>query len=321
MSVIAVSLGDPAGVGPEIVAKAWAARRALALPDFEAHGDGEALARAARACGADIAGLRVVSIPLAAREIPGAPDPRNGASVIAAIESAVNAAHSGRAGAIVTCPIAKSVLYEAGFKFPGHTEFIAELCGAAPEKGPLMMLAAADLRVALVTIHQPLREALSAITRGAIMRAATILDTALRQDFGVERPRIALAGLNPHAGEDGALGREEIEVINPAAAALRAAGIEISDARAPDSLFHADARRAYDAALCLYHDQGLIPIKTLDFWGGVNITLGLPVVRASPDHGTAFDIAGAGRASETSFVAALRAADAIAARRRALAAV
>jgi 4-hydroxythreonine-4-phosphate dehydrogenase len=317
MSAIAVSLGDPAGIGPEIVVKAWAERAAREVPDFYVIGDPGAVERAGARLRLSVEGLRVDPAPLAAAETPGRPDPRNGPAIVAAIEAGVAAARSGAAAALVTCPIAKAVLYEAGFRFPGHTEYIADLCAVAPEDGPLMMLAAADLRVALVTIHTPLRAAVAAISEAAILRSARILDRALRRDFGIARPRIALAGLNPHAGEGGALGGEEADIINPAAARLRREGVDISDARAADSMFHAEARAGYDAALCLYHDQGLIPIKTLDFWGGVNTTLGLPIVRTSPDHGTAFDVAGHGVARADSLVAALRLAAAIAARRAA----
>lgn len=315
MSAIAVSLGDPAGVGPEIVVKAWARRREL--PDFYAVGDPACLERAAARLGCSIQGLRVEAVPLAVPETPGKPDARNGAAIVAAIRKATADAQAGHARAVVTCPIAKAVLYDSGFAFPGHTEFIADLCGVESVDGPLMMLTAADLRVALVTIHEPLARAAALISRESIMRAATILDRALRHDFALPRPRIAIAGLNPHAGEGGALGREELDIINPAAAALRAAGIAVTDARPADTLFHEAARQTYDAALCMYHDQGLIPIKTLDFWRGVNITLGLPIVRTSPDHGTAFGVAGQGVANEESLIAALRTADAIAARREA----
>ena len=318
MKPIAVSLGDPAGIGPEIVVKAWARREALALPDFYAIGDPNTLARAAKRLNANIDGLPIEACPLAAPEAPGQPNPKNAAAIIGAIQRGAAAAQRGDAASLVTCPIAKSVLYQAGFAFPGHTEFIADLCGVPPADGPLMMLAAGGLRVALVTIHEPLREAAAHITRGAILRAATILDRALTRDFAIARPRIAIAGLNPHAGEDGALGREEIEIINPAADELRRAGINATGALAPDTMFHAEARAHYDAALCMYHDQGLIPVKTLDFWGAVNVTLGLPIVRTSPDHGTAFDIAGSGGAREDSLVAALRMAADIAARRHAL---
>jgi 4-hydroxythreonine-4-phosphate dehydrogenase len=316
---IAVSIGDPAGIGPEIIVKAWARRAELALPRFYVIGDGACLQRAAARLNVDIAALSVESTPLAVVEQPGQPDARNGAAIIAAIKSGVEAAQADRATALVTCPIAKSVLYESGFRFPGHTEYVAHLCATPPQDGPLMMLAAADLKVALVTIHQPLREAAASLTAEGIVRAGLILGAALKRDFAIARPRIALAGLNPHAGEDGALGREEIEIINPAAEALRRAGIEASNARPSDALFHSEARKTYDAVLAMYHDQGLIPIKTLDFWGGVNTTLGLPIVRTSPDHGTAFDAAGKGIAREDSFVAALRMAAEVSARRRAFA--
>jgi 4-hydroxythreonine-4-phosphate dehydrogenase len=220
----------------------------------------------------------------------------------------------------VTAPIAKAPLYAAGFRFPGHTEFLADLTAQAPyagERGPVMMLTARDLRVALVTIHTPLAAVPGEVTVERVVRTALVTHQALRRDFGLAQPRLALAGLNPHAGEGGSIGREEIEVLAPALAALRAQGVDISDPKPSDSLFHEEARRRYDAVVCLYHDQALIPIKTLDFWGGVNITLGLPIVRTSPDHGTGFDIAGKGIARPDSLIAAIRAAAEIAQRRAA----
>ena len=236
------------------------------------------------------------------------------------IETAVALARSGEVAGVVTAPIAKSVLYQAGFKFPGHTEFIGELTADAPhagERGPVMMLTAMDLRVSLVTIHEPLARVPTLVTRERIVHAGLVTAQALARDFGIAAPRLAVAGLNPHAGEGGALGGEEVSTVAPAVADLRALGV---DARGPlpaDSLFHDAARRTYDVALCLYHDQALIPVKMLDFWGGVNVTLGLPIVRTSPDHGTAFDIAGQGVARPESLIAAIRLAADIAERRRA----
>jgi 4-hydroxythreonine-4-phosphate dehydrogenase len=238
--------------------------------------------------------------------------------VIAGIEQSVAAVRKGAASALVTLPIAKAVLYDSGFEHPGHTEFLAHLTANdaySGTRGPVMLLASASLKVALVTIHMPFAEVRTALTREAILQAGRVLGEALRRDFGIAEPRIALCGLNPHAGERGEIGREEIEFINPAAAQLRAEGWTISDARAADSLFHAEARAGYDAVLALYHDQGLIPLKTLHFWDAVNVTLGLPVVRTSPDHGTGFDIAGKGVARADSFLAALKLADEIARRR------
>jgi 4-hydroxythreonine-4-phosphate dehydrogenase len=332
---LAVSMGDPAGVGPEIVVKAWAQKR---LPAFFAIGDPGIYERAfvqlgmapavsviqaaSAAAGAFAESLPVLAMPLAARETPGRPESANAPAVIEAIRRGAALCLAGEAAALVTCPIAKAVLYEAGFAAPGHTEFIADLTAHAPmtgPRGPVMMLAGGTLKVALATVHMPLRRAAESLNTHDIVRVATVTDAALRQDFAIARPRIALAGLNPHAGEGGALGREEIEIINPAAAALRARGIAATDAQPPDTLFHEEARAGYDAVIAMYHDQGLIPLKTVHFWNAVNITLGLPIVRTSPDHGTAFDIAGRNLARADSFIAALRLADEIAARRVSLA--
>ncbi len=206
-------------------------------------------------------------------------------------------------------PIAKAPLYAAGFRFPGHTEFLAELTADVPfagTRGPVMMLTAKNLRACLVTIHEPLSAVPELVTAERVTRTARVVHEALRRDFGIAAPRLALAGLNPHAGEGGAIGLEEQEMLIPAAAALRREGIDISDPRPADTLFHDEARATYDAVLCLYHDQALIPVKTLDFWGGVNVTLGLPLVRTSPDHGTGFDIAGKGVARADSLIAAVR---------------
>ena len=329
---LALSLGDPAGIGPEIVVKAWNALRRTG-PAFVVVGDRDALASAShgvttaevkRVASPDEAQavfpncLPVLDLPLSSPVVAGKPSAAYAATVIRWIETGAGLALSGAVSGLVTAPIAKAPLYEAGFGFPGHTEFLAELTAGAPHhgpRGPVMMLAAKDLRVVLVTIHQPLRAALDAITTRRIVEVAAVTHTALKRDFGVERPRLALAGLNPHAGEGGTLGREEIDIINPAAAILRAEGIDCTDARPADTLFHADARARHDAVICLYHDQALIPLKTVDFWGGVNLTLGLPIVRTSPDHGTGFDIAGRGLGRSDSLIAALRMAAEIAQRR------
>jgi 4-hydroxythreonine-4-phosphate dehydrogenase len=328
---LAVTLGDPAGVGPEIVAAAWHALKASG-PTFFAVGDAAALAAAgapiaiiadaSEAAGRFAAALPVLDVPLPSPPVPGRPSAVAAPFVVRWIEAAVRLALDGAAAGVVTAPIAKATLYEAGFAYPGHTEFIGELTRRAPmagARGPVMMLAAGNLRAALVTVHEPLARVPSLITEDRIVSVGTVVAEALARDFGVARPRIAVAGLNPHAGEGGALGREDLEVVTPAVAALKARGI---DARGPlpaDSLFHEAARATYDAALCLYHDQALIPVKMLDFWGGVNLTLGLPIVRTSPDHGTAFDIAGKGVARPDSLIAAIRMAAGIAARRRAAA--
>ncbi|HRO33695.1 MAG TPA: 4-hydroxythreonine-4-phosphate dehydrogenase PdxA [Brevundimonas sp.] len=323
---LVLTLGDPAGVGPEIAADAW---RALSSsgPIFAVIGDAELLRRHAPVLEVTHAGdaaavfgraLPVLHRPLRAPVTPGAPDPANAPVVADWIEEAVSLALSGEAGGVVTCPIAKAPMYASGFRFPGHTEFIAELTIDTPfsgVRGPVMMLTARDLRACLVTIHVAFDQVPELLTAERLMRTAQVVDDALRRDFAIARPRLALAALNPHAGEGGALGMQEIEVLRPAATRLREMGIDITDPRPADTLFHDEARRTYDAAICLYHDQALIPVKTLDFWGGVNATLGLPIVRTSPDHGTGFDIAGKGLARPDSLIAALRLAADMAASR------
>ncbi|MGG5809186.1 4-hydroxythreonine-4-phosphate dehydrogenase PdxA [Falsiroseomonas sp. CW058] len=317
---LALTMGEPAGIGGEIAAKAWAATRAGAVPFFFL-GD-PALIRgvphAVIAAPEDAAAafpraLPVLPLRLAAPALPGRPDAANAPAVIASIEQAVGFAKSGRAGAVVTNPIQKSVLAAAGFPHPGHTEFLGELAGTG--QTPVMMLACPGLRVVPVTVHLSLRDAIARLTTAMIVEHGMLVAAALREDFGLPRPRLVLAGLNPHAGEDGTMGREDIEVVAPAVARLRAAGI---DARGPlpaDTLFTPRARAGYDCALGMYHDQALIPIKTIDMDGGVNVTLGLSIVRTSPDHGTALDIAGQDRADPGSLVAALRMAAEIAASR------
>jgi 4-hydroxythreonine-4-phosphate dehydrogenase len=330
---LALTLGDPAGVGPEITVKAWEALREQG-PTFLAVGDFQTLVQAAPAGAAVLqriaapqeAGavfrdaLPVLDLPLQAPAIPGQPAAASAPAVIRWIETATDLALRGEVAGVVTAPIAKAPLYEAGFKFPGHTEFLGELTAAAAfegARGPIMMLTARDLRVTLVTVHSPLARVPGLISVEAIVHAGLVTAEALRRDFGIAQPRIAVAGLNPHAGESGGIGREEIEIVEPAVRALQDLGV---DARGPypsDSLFPEEMRARYDAAVCLYHDQALIPVKMLDFWGGVNVTLGLPIVRTSPDHGTAFDIAGRDLARADSLVAAIRLADAIARRRAA----
>jgi 4-hydroxythreonine-4-phosphate dehydrogenase len=292
-------------------------------------GDAAALAAAgapvaAIGCARDAAAafgraLPVLDQPLASPARLGHPSAASARQVVQWIETAVALALAGEAAAVVTAPIAKASLYEAGFAYPGHTEFLGALTEAAPlagARGPVMMLAAADLRVALVTVHAPLAQVPELVTLERIVHAGLVTAQALTRDFGIAAPRIAVAGLNPHAGEGGAIGREEIEVVRPAVEALQAAGVDARGPAPADSLFHPAARATYDAALCLYHDQALIPVKMLDFWGGVNLTLGLPIVRTSPDHGTAFDIAGQGLARPDSLIAAIRMAAEIAERRR-----
>jgi 4-hydroxythreonine-4-phosphate dehydrogenase len=262
--------------------------------------------------------LPVLDIPLQSPVVAGRPSSAHAAQVIRWIETGAGLALSGAVAGLVTAPIAKAPLYAAGFAFPGHTEFLAELTHVGERQlphGPIMMLAARDLRATLVTIHTPLSAVPAALSVDAIVNAGLVTVEALRKDFGIAVPRLAVAALNPHAGEGGALGGEEAAIIEPAVRALRERGVEVKGPAPADSLFHAEARAAYDAVLCMYHDQALIPVKMLDFWAGVNVTLGLPIVRTSPDHGTGFDIAGRGLARADSLIAAIRMAAEIADRR------
>jgi 4-hydroxythreonine-4-phosphate dehydrogenase len=326
---IALTMGEPAGVGAEIALKAWMRREELMLPPFFLLDDPRRLARLAETLGwrVDLAEidsadevdqafdqyLPVMPRPLPGGVIPGTPDPANARKVLAAIEEAVGLVGDGEAAALVTNPINKAVLYEVGFSHPGHTEFLAELAGGGVE--PVMMLACPGLRVVPVTIHMSIREAAARLNQGDIERITRTTVHALRRDFGIKTPEIVVSGLNPHAGEGGAMGSEEIEIIKPAVEALKSEGIHVLGPAPADTLFHERMRKTYDAAICMYHDQALIPIKTIDFHNGVNITLGLPFVRTSPDHGTAFEIAGTGIADESSLVAAIREAAAMAERR------
>ncbi|MFN4091100.1 MAG: 4-hydroxythreonine-4-phosphate dehydrogenase PdxA [Alphaproteobacteria bacterium] len=328
---LAVTMGDPAGVGGEVALKAWLGRAASGLPPFfliDAPGRLEALARAigldvpvwpiadpAEAAAAFPVALPVLPVALPRPPVPGRPDPANADAVIASIDRAVTLTVAGRAAGIVTNPIHKESLYAAGFRHPGHTEYLAELAGGVPVE---MMLVSPHLRVVPMTIHEPLREAVRRVTAEAVTGCVRRTVEALRRDFAIAAPRVAVAGLNPHAGEGGTIGREEVDVIAPAVAALRAEGLDVTGPLPADSMFHAEARQAYDVAVCMYHDQALIPIKTLDFHGAVNITVGLPFVRTSPDHGTAFAIAGTGRANPASLIAAIGLGAEIAARRAAL---
>lgn len=328
---LALSLGDPAGVGPEIVAKAWAELKNNG-PAFMVVGDAQSLRAVSgappvrvvtgpkQAAGVFGEAIPVLDLPLQSPVVAGQPNSAHAAAIIRWIETGVGLALSGQVGGLVTAPIAKAPLYEAGFKFPGHTEFLAELTAGAPldgPRGPVMMLTAGDLRVSLVTVHTPIAAVPAALDFERIVEVARVTAQALKDDFGIDRPRLAVAGLNPHAGEDGGIGREEIAVIAPAVRALRDQGIDARGPSPADTLFHAEARQRYDAVICMYHDQALIPVKMLDFWGGVNVTLGLPIVRTSPDHGTAFDIAGRGVARPDSLIQAIQLADRIAARRSA----
>ncbi len=328
---LALTLGDPAGIGPEITVKAWRALRETG-PAFMVVGDIGMLSSASpsgasileRVTGPKEAGaafqnaIPVLDLPLLAPVVSGKADPAHAGAVIRWIETAVGLALSGDVAGVVTAPIAKAPLYAAGFAFPGHTEFLADLTAAAKHdgaRGPVMMLAAAGLRTSLVTIHTPLAKVASSLTIQAIVNVGLVTAQALARDFGLTRPRIAMAALNPHAGENGALGREEIEILRPAARSLRDLGVTCTDPAPSDTLFHPEARAKYDAVICMYHDQALIPVKMLDFWGGANITLGLPIVRTSPDHGVAYDIAGRGLARADSLIAAIRTAAEIAERR------
>ena len=302
---IALTMGDPAGIGPEITAKAWRALRGGG-PAFMVIADPACLdcETSTLTEGANFAdALPVMPISLVAAASPGAPDPRNARATVESIEVAVRLALTGKVDAIVTNPINKAALYQAGFPHPGHTEFLAELTGGAR---PVMMLTCPQLSVVPVTIHVSLRAALDALSTDEIVAVARIAAAALRRSWGIERPRLAVAGLNPHAGEGGALGAEEAAIIQPAIDALRAEGLDVSGPWPPDAMFTEDARARYDVAIGMYHDQVLIPLKTLDVRNGVNVTLGLPIVRTSPDHGTAYDIAGQGAADPSSLVAAIR---------------
>ncbi len=326
---IALTMGEPAGVGGEITLKAWLRREELA--PFFVIDDPERLGALARRLDWPVPiavierpeetgpvfaeALPVLSRPLPGRATPGEPDPANAPLVLRAIEEAVEFTIAGRAAAITTNPINKAVLYEAGFRHPGHTEYLAALAGGGARA--VMMLSCPGLRVVPVTVHLPLREATKRLRGEDIVAISRTVWRALQSDFGIRQPRLVVAALNPHGGESGALGREEIDIIAPAVEALKNEGLSISGPTPADTLFHERARRTYDAAICMYHDQALIPLKTIDFHSGVNTTLGLPFVRTSPDHGTAFDIAGAGVADETSLVEALKLATSMAGRRHA----
>ncbi|MBL6959394.1 MAG: 4-hydroxythreonine-4-phosphate dehydrogenase PdxA [Rhodospirillales bacterium] len=322
---LALTMGDPAGIGGEITLKAWRKRSSLPRPFFVID-DPERLTELSERLGWKVPlspicaprdtaeaftdSLPVIPLTLSEPSVAGSLNPAHAAAVRDSIEQAVAFVQQGQAAAVITNPIHKQALYQSGFDFPGHTEFLAHLAGI--ETPPVMMLASDVLRVVPVTIHVGLTEAVRQLTAEKIIEAAAITHQALHRDFGIEAPRLAVAGLNPHAGEGGAMGSEEATIIAPAIAALRDQGITVTGPVPPDTLFTEAARRTYDAAICMYHDQALIPIKTLDFEGAVNVTLGLPFIRTSPDHGTGLDIAGRGTASETSLLAALRLAAAMA---------
>lgn len=315
--------GDPAGIGPELALRAWMLREERALPPFAVLSDPAFLERVAQSQGWDVPvmavetaqipdtfskALPVLPLSVSVSAQPGQPDAGAAASVIESIERAVDLVHQGSASALVTNPIAKHVLYEAGFRHPGHTEFLAALASNGRDETyhPVMMLWSEQLAVVPVTVHIPLADVPSALTTDLIVLTGRIVARELRERFGIAHPRLALAGLNPHAGENGAMGTEDASIIVPAIHALRAEGIEAAGPLPADTMFHARARSRYDAALAMYHDQALIPIKTIAFDEAVNVTLGLPFVRTSPDHGTAFDIAGKGIARPDSLIAAIK---------------
>lgn len=325
-------MGEPAGIGGEIALRAWLARGAASLPPFFVLDDPQRLQALAGRLGlaveiavigepedagaAFVTALPVLALGQGVHAEPGSPDPANAGRVIAAIDQGIELAQAGRIAGLVTNPIHKATLYAGGFRYPGHTEYLAHKTRSA---NWAMLLSASDshgdLRVVPASVHQSLRDAVAGISAAAIAKAARAAHRGLIADFGLPAPRLVVAALNPHAGEDGALGREEIDVIAPAVKALGAEGIDIRGPLPADTLFHAEARAGYDAAICLYHDQALIPLKTVDFYGGVNVTLGLPIVRTSPDHGTALAIAGKGLARPDSLIAALKLAGVIAGHR------
>lgn len=322
MAALALTCGDPSGVGPELAIAAWRQRDEAGIGPFYLIIDPEMLAQRADTLGGvtleivtpEDAGrvfadrLPVVPLRHKLTNSPGVPDKANAAGIIEAIDTAVDDVITGRADALVTSPISKKPLYDAGFHYPGHTEYLGHLA-ALRFGGPhrqVMMIAGPDLKVVPVTIHIPLTGVPAALTREAIVETALVVARDLRTRFGIAKPRLAVAGLNPHAGEEGSMGREEIDVIAPALELLRQEGIDVIGPLPADTMFHARARATYDVALCMYHDQALIPAKTLAFDEAVNVTLGLPFIRTSPDHGTAFDIAGKGMARPDSLIEALK---------------
>ncbi len=327
---IAVTMGEPAGIGGELTLSAWRNRTGHNLPPFFAVDSPGRLARIAARLDWDVPlsvieapegasdcfsdSLPVLPIDVPGSTTPGQPDPANATSVVASIRKATEYAMTGSAAAVLTNPIHKKTLYDAGFQHPGHTEFLAEIAGI---ERSVMMLLCPGLRVVPITSHISLSQAIAALKTDDIVAASIITARALNRDFGIENPHIMMAALNPHGGEDGTMGREEQDIIEPAINALKQQGISVSGPAPADTMFHERAREGYDAAICMYHDQALIPLKTIDFYSGVNVTLGLPFVRTSPDHGTALEIAGMGVADDRSFVASLSmAADIVRQRRR-----
>lgn len=322
---LAVALGDPAGIGPEIVAKAWDRRVEAGLPPFFAVGNQTSIERVwggpirligtpAEALDAFDTALPLIQVEDPGSIVPGTPNLPGARCALDSLEIAVGLTRSGAAGALVTGPVSKAQLYAIGFVHPGQTEFVAERCGIAYEN-TAMMLAGPSLRTVPVTLHMPLADVMHRLTTDLIVSRAHTVARGLQRDFGIEAPRLAVAGLNPHAGEGGALGSEEADIIAPAIELLRAEGIDAFGPLPADTMFHERARAEYDAAICMYHDQALIPLKALHFDEGVNMTLGLPIVRTAPDHGTAFGIAGNGSARPDAMIAAIRLAAECAARR------
>lgn len=312
---LAVSIGDPAGVGPEVIAKAWAVRAAHRLPPFFAIGDRRSIeavwdgpvaqiSRPAEALSLFHEALPLLQVDEPGDIIPGEPTLAGARVALDSVEMAVGLARSGAASGLVTGPVAKAQLYAIGFTHPGQTEFVAERCGVA-DTNVAMMMSGPELRTVPVTIHRSLASVPKALTTELILSRARAVVRGLQRDFGIVSPRLAFAGLNPHAGEGGAMGSEEIEIIAPAVQTLQEEGVNVMGPLSPDTMFHAAARLRYDVAICMYHDQALIPLKTLYFDSGVNVTLGLPVLRTAPDHGTAFNIAGQGKASPHAMIAAI----------------
>lgn len=317
-------MGDPAGCGPQITIKAWKAAVEAGEPPFCVIGDPrlyeaeipvQTVAEIAESQRVFAAALPVLPVEIEGfdRVEIGQPSAIGASATIDAIQRATQLCLTGEAAGMVTNPISKAVLYSAGFSHPGHTEFIADLCSANSNHPirPVMMLVGGGLRVSLATIHVPLLEVSQHLTPSSLTQIAKITDTALRRDFGVKSPRLAFTGLNPHAGENGTIGSEEVDLINPIAAHLRAEGVKITDARSADTVFHEALGGEFDAVIAMTHDQGLIPVKTLDMWGGVNTTLGLPIIRTGPDHGTAYDAARSGIARPDSLIAAIKLAHAM----------
>ena len=329
---IAISMGDPSGIGPDIIINCWNNRSANKLPSFLVVGDKNLLEQRAKAMGINV---RFALLPHEFTEIdlslhqeqlpvmqthsamtgnPGRPDIKDAAGTMEAIETCVNLVLNGTCSGMVTCPITKKVLYEAGFKHPGHTEYLAELASSHPGHSgktvhPVMMIAGPLLKAIPVTIHIPVADITDMLTTELIVKTAEITARDLTQKFGIKNPRLAIAGLNPHAGEAGSIGLEDQKIVEPAVKELKNTGHDVMGPLPADTMFHDAARAQYDVALCMYHDQALIPAKTLGFDDGVNVTLGLPFIRTSPDHGTAYDIAGTGKASPASFIAALKMAN------------